>query len=165
MPDRKWIFDTVTLSNFLLSELIFIIETRYSKRAVITTQVLDELSAGFIKFPSLKTIDSLIENEIFSICKMSRNERKIYIELSGQLGKGEASSIAVANEQGLIVVTDDRLARRVCFQMGVAVTGTIGIIKAYLLDGAISVSQANDILQKMTDLGFYSSVRKIDDLK
>lgn len=165
MPDRKWIFDTVTLSNFLLTESIHIIGNRYRQRAAVTTQVLDELSAGFLKYPALKTIDDLIENEIFSICKMSRKERRVYIELTGQLGKGEASSIAVASEQGFIVVTDDRLARRVCFQMGVAVTGTIGIIKASLLDGAITVRQANDILQKMTDSGFYSPVRKIDDLK
>ncbi len=165
MPDRRWIFDTVTLSNFLLTESINIIENRYRQRAIITTQVLDELSAGFTKYPLLKTIDSLIENGIFSICKMSRNERRVYIELSGQLGKGEASSIAVASEQRLIVVTDDRLARRVCSQMGVVVTGTIGIIKATLLDGTITVSQANAILQKMTDYGFYSPVRKIDDLK
>lgn len=164
MPDKKWVFDTVTLSNFLLSESIHIIEKRYRKKAIITTQVLDELSAGFAKYPFLKTIGDLIEKNIFSICNLSQKERKIYIDLNGHLGKGEASSIAVAVNKGWIVVTDDRTARRVCSQMGLAVTGSIGIIKASLIDGQISVTQANDILQKMTDSGFYSPVRKIDDL-
>jgi predicted nucleic acid-binding protein len=165
MPDKKWVFDTVTLSNFLLTESIHIIAKRYGQRAVITSQVLDELSAGFDKYPALKTIDNLIEEKVISICNISRKERRAYIELSGQLGKGEASSIAAAYEQGLVVVTDDRAARRVCSQMGVAVTGTIGIIKASLFDGEITLNQANDILKKMTASGFYSPVRKIDDLK
>ena len=164
MPDKKWVFDTVTLSNFLLSESIHIIEKRYRKKVIITTQVLDELTAGFTKYPLLKTIDTLIENKVFSTCNMNQNERRVYIDLNGQLGKGEASCIAVADKQGWVVVTDDRAARRVCSQMSVAVTGTIGIIKASLLDGNISVNQANSILQKMTDSGFYSPVRKIDDL-
>ncbi len=165
MPEKKWVFDTVTLSNFLLTESIHIIEKRYGQRAVITTQALDELSAGFEKYPALKKIDKLIEDKILSLYNISLKERRAYIELSGQLGKGEASSIAVASEQGLVFVTDDRAARRVCSQMGVAVTGTIGIIKASLLDGEITVNQANDILKKMTDSGFYSPIRKIDDLK
>lgn len=164
MPDKKWVFDTVTLSNFLLSESMYLIENRYTQKAIITDQVLDELSAGYIKYPVLKTIDAFIEEKVFSICNMSQKERRVYVELNGQLGKGEASCIAVADKQGWVVVTDDKAARRVCTQIGVAVTGTIGIIKANLLDGRISASQANIILQKMTDFGFYSPVRKIDDL-
>lgn len=164
MPDKKWVFDTVTLSNFLLSESICLIENRYKQKAIVTTQVLDELSSGITKYPILKTIDNLIENKIFNICNMNQRERRTYIDLNGQLGKGEASCIAVAKEQGLIVVTDDRAARRLCSQLGVAVTGTIGIIKASLLDGQITTSQANNILQEMINFGFYSPVRNIDDL-
>ncbi|MBN2420270.1 MAG: hypothetical protein JXL81_12850 [Deltaproteobacteria bacterium] len=164
MPDKKWIFDTVTLSNFLLSESIFIIERRYRQKAIITTQVLDELSVGITKYSAFKTMDDLIERQVFALYSMSQKERQAYVDLNLQLGKGEASCIAVAREHGLIVVTDDRAARRRCSQVSVPVTGTIGIIKASLLDGQITVHQANDILKKMTDFGFYSPIRKIDDL-
>ncbi len=164
MPDKKWAFDTVTLSNFLLSDSINILENRYKHRAVITTQVLDELSAGTAKYPDFTMIDTLIEKKVFSICVLSHKERQAYVDLCGHLGKGEASCIAAAKEQGLIVVTDDRAARRYCSQAGIAVTGTIGIIKASLHEGKISVSLANSILKKMTGFGFYSPVRKIDDL-
>ncbi len=164
MPDKKWVFDAVTLSNFLLSDSMYLIENRYSQKAIVTDQVLDELSAGYLKYPVLKTIDAFIKEKVFSICNMSQKEREIFVELNGQLGRGEASCIAVADKQGWVVVTDDRAARRVCAQKDVAVTGTIGIIKANLFDSRISVSQANIILQKMTDFGFYSPVRKIDDL-
>lgn len=164
MHDKKWVFDTVSISNFLLSESGYIIKNRYGQKAIVTTQVLDELAAGFTKYPILKTIDNLIDDKIFNICNMDRKEREIYIDLCGQLGKGEASCIAVAKEQRLIAVTDDMAARKRCSQMGVTVTGTIGIIKASLLDGRITASEANNILHKMTSFGFYSPVRKIDNL-
>jgi hypothetical protein len=50
MPERKWVFDTVSLSNFLLSESIFILENRYGRKTMITSQVYDEISAGISKY-------------------------------------------------------------------------------------------------------------------
>ena len=164
MPERKWAFDTVSLSNFLLSESIFILENRYRRKAIITSQVYDEISAGILKYPKLKLIDGLIKNKIFKLCTLTEKERESYSELIGHLGKGEASCIAIGKEQSAIVVTDDRTARRQCSQMGILVTGTIGILKASLLGGSINMNQADDILQKMIRAGFYSPVRSIGDI-
>jgi hypothetical protein len=44
---KLWIFDTVFLSNFLLSDSMFILNKRYRRYGVITGEVYDELSAGF----------------------------------------------------------------------------------------------------------------------
>ena len=164
MPERKWVFDTVSLSNFLLSEAIFILENRHRRKAIITSQVYDEISAGISKYPKLKPMDGLIQNNIFKLCTLTGIERETYAELIGHLGKGEASCIAIAKEQSAIVVTDDRSARRQCSQMDILVTGTVGILKASLLDGHINMNQANDILQKMIRSGFYSPVRRIGDI-
>jgi len=46
MPEKKWVFDTVVLSNFLLSNSIFILEKRYRKHGMITWEVYDEISNG-----------------------------------------------------------------------------------------------------------------------
>ena len=164
MPERKWVFDTVSLSNFLLAESVFILENRYNQKAMVTSQVYDEVTAGFAKYPKLKSIDDLITNNIFKLCTLTGKERELYSELIGHLGKGEASCIAIAKEQSVIVVTDDRTARRQCSQMDISVTGTVGILKASLLDGSISRNQADDILQKMIRSGFYSPVRSIADI-
>jgi hypothetical protein len=51
MPEKKWVFDTSALSNFLLSDSAFIIEKRYSNRGIITGQVYDEISAGILDYP------------------------------------------------------------------------------------------------------------------
>ncbi len=164
MPEKNWIFDTVALSNFLLSDSTFILEIRYPKRGLITCEIYDELSAGMVEYPKLKHIDQLVEDEIFKQVSLSRKEHKHFRELIVHLGKGEASCIAYAKERDVIVVADDRSTRRQCSHMKIAVTGTIGILKASVLDGHLKLDQADTILSKMTDAGFYSPLRSIADI-
>ena len=164
MPEKKWVFDTVALSNFLLSNSTFILEKRYRKRAIITWEVYSEISAGISEYPVLKLVDKLFEDNIFKLLSLSRKEHDLYLELIGHLGKGEASSIALAKKQSAVVVTDDRAARKQCKQMKIRVTGTVGILKASLLDGHISLAKADSIHHKMVEAGFYSPVRSIADI-
>ncbi len=163
MPD-KWVFDTVALSNFLLSDSLHILEKRYRKQGVITWETYDEVSSGFAEYPKLKGIDRLIDQKTFHLVSLSRDEHKIFLELIGFLGKGEASCIAFAKKNNAAVVTDDRTARRQCSQMEIRVTGTIGILKASILDKIISLSEADETLKRMTTVGFYSPVRSITDI-
>ena len=164
MPEKNWIFDTATLSNFLLSDSTFILEIRYPKRGLITSEIYDELSAGMVEYPKLKHIDQLVDDEIFKLVSLSRKEHKHFRQLIVHLGKGEASCIAYAKERDVIVATDDRSARRQCSHMKIPVTGTIGILKASVLDGHLKLDQADTILTKMTDAGFYSPLRSIADI-
>ena len=46
----------------------------------------------------------------------------------------------------------------------IAVTGTIGILKASVLDGSLSPLQADEILQAMIDAGYYAPTERISDL-
>ncbi len=164
MPEKKWVFDTVALSNFLLSNSIFILAERYHKRGIITWQVYDEISAGIAEYPELKQVDKLIEDKTFKLVSLSRKEYQHFLQLIGHLGKGEASCVAFAKEQTAIVVTDDRSARKQCSVMKIPVTGTVGILKASALDGYISLAQADESLRKMIEAGFYSPVRRIVDI-
>ena len=164
MPEKKWVFDTVALSNFLLSNSIFILSERYHKRGIITWQVYDEISAGIAEYPELKQVDKLIEDKTFKLVSLSRKEYQHFLQLIGHLGKGEASCVAFAKEQTAIVVTDDRSARKQCSVMKIPVTGTVGILKASALDGYISLAQADESLRKMIEAGFYSPVRSIIDI-
>jgi len=164
MPEIKWIFDTVALSNFLLSESTFILEKRYRKRGIIPWEVYDEITAGMQEYPPLKNVDELIDKKIFELISLSRKEHKNFLELIGHLGKKEAACIAHAKEQAAIVVTEDRTSRKQCTSMKIPFTGTVGILKASMLDGQISLSRADKILLKMRNAGFYSPVRSISDI-
>lgn len=164
MPDIKWVFDTVSLSNFIFSEATSILEKRYKGRACITREVFNEISTGISTYPKLKMIDDLIDNQVFSIISLSKSEHSMFRELIGNLGRGEASCIAAAKIRSLIVVTDDRAARNVCVQKNIPLTGTIGISKAAVVDGQVTLSQANEIHQKMVDSGFYSPIKNLADI-
>jgi len=164
MPDRKWVFDTVALSNSLLSESMFVLRERYRKRGFITWQVYDEVSAGISEYPKLKLIEDLIEDKTFKLVALSISQRKVLQGLIGHLGKGEASCIAFAKEQNATVVTDDRTARKQCSLMKIPFTGTVGILKASLVDGHLSLTLANEILHKMIEAGFYSPIRNLADI-
>ena len=164
MPEKNWIFDTVALSNFLLSDATFILENRYRKKGLITRQIYDELSAGMTDYPKLHQVDRLVDDEIFKLVSLSRREHEYFRELIVHLGKGEASCIAYAKERNVIVVTDDRSARKQCSQMKIPITGTLGILKASVLGGYLKLDQADKILSKMADAGFYSPIRSIVDI-
>jgi predicted nucleic acid-binding protein len=84
----------------------------------------------------------MIDDKTFRLTTLSPDVRKIYTGLIGQLGKGEASCIAIAKTRSGIAVTDDRAARMVCQRPEVPVTGTVGILKASVLDGQIGLEAA-----------------------
>ena len=76
MPEKIWIFDTVSLSNFLLSDSMLILNKRYRRCGVITGEVYDELSAGFADYPILKQVDKLIDDKVFRLVSLSRQEHR-----------------------------------------------------------------------------------------
>ena len=117
-----------------------------------------------MEYPKLKQIDRLVDDETTKLVSLSRQERVHFRELIVHHGKGEASCIAYAQEWNVTVVTDDRSARKHCSQMNIPVTGTIGILKASVLDGYLKLDQADKVLSKMTDAGYYSPLRSIADI-
>lgn len=164
MRNPVFVFDTVSLANFLLADAAHVLTLRYSGRAVITEQVLDELTSGMRARSRLKSVDALLENKSFGLVTMTTPEHALYADLIANLGRGEASCIATASSRGWTTVTDDRAARSHCAEMGVRVTGTVGILKAACLDKQINPSEADHILREMIDEGFFSPAGRISDL-
>jgi predicted nucleic acid-binding protein len=48
--------------------------------------------------------------------------------------------------------------------MKIPFTGTVGILKASLLDGHLPLPRADEILSKMIAAGFYSPIRSLADI-
>lgn len=164
MPEKGWYFDTVSLSNFLFSKSDGLLKIRYHNRAFITGEVYGEICAGFVKYPVLRKIETLLSNKIFTLVPLPGQARQLYSNLIIHLGKGEASCIAVAEALKGIVVTDDRSARQQCRHSHVPFTGTIGILKACVINGTTNLNQADIYLGRMIKQGFYSPVRSISEI-
>ena len=162
----KLFIDTITLSNFALVGRLGILNERFGARLLVTSEVRDEVSDGIVAgYHELHDIETaIIEKELNQSNPLTEEERETYRELLRTLGAGEASCIASAATSGSIVVTDDRTAREICGERGLACTGTIGILKACCLDGTLTPSEADVILQAMIRRGYDSPVNTISGL-
>lgn len=167
MPKSKPLFfDTVVLSNFAFVQGgIAFLKERYRGRGKITLQVLEEVAkAIYAGLSDLEQIESdLLQKNGFEKTSLTTKEQTPYLHLLRNLGDGEASCIAAAFERNAIVVTDDRMARNFCKERNIAVTGTLGILKASYIDGSLQIDDADRMLAQMIACGFYSPVQKISD--
>jgi len=78
------------------------------------------------------------------------------------LGRGEAECIALASEIGLRLVLDDLKARKVADNLGLKITGTIGILlKA---ESLTIIDSAYDKAKELRDKGFYISDQILDNI-
>jgi len=78
------------------------------------------------------------------------------------LGRGEAESIALASQTGLKLVLDDLKARKAAVNLGLKVTGTIGILlKA---ESLALIDSAYEKARELRDKGFYISDQLLSKL-
>jgi predicted nucleic acid-binding protein len=160
------IFDCCCLSNFALSDSLFILETLYSHSACITDFVSAEILRGIQQGHEglAKVQEALKEGWLKEIVLRSSKEKSLFKTISVSLGLGEASSIAVAKSRGFIFASDDKAARREAGLLGVKLTGTLGILKKAVRYKKIDKKAANLILSKMVETGFYSPVKSLMDV-
>lgn len=168
MPDPActYYFDTVCLSNFALTDRLGILAARYGARLHITQEVLGEILDGIVAgYAALAGIETALNSGLFTLAPpLHARERGDFRRLLRNLAAGEASCIACARSRGGVVVTDDRAAREWCRVEAVTMTGTIGILKACCLSGALSPRQADALLSSMVEAGYRSPVRLISSL-
>ena len=165
MPDI--IFDCCVLSNFALTDTLWIIKHHYGGKALLTDMVKVEVIKGIQNgHEKLEEISSAVKvgwiKEVFA---RKKSEKEFFEKLSISLGAGEASSIAVAKERGYVFASDDRTARKEAALLGIPLTGTIGILFKALKVKTVSLSQGNQILKGMIKHGFYCPIKSLSDIR
>lgn len=158
------IFDNCVLSNFALSDSLYIIKRLYTNRSYITDFVMAENTKGILAgYRELSMIrDALREDWLKEIALGTPEEKALFETLSVSLGFGEASSIAVAKVRGFVFACDDKTARKEASLLGVKLTGTIGILIRAVRKKIVGHKKANEILSCMVKHGFYSPISSID---
>lgn len=160
------IFDNCVLSNFAMSDSLYVIKRLYSNTAYVTNLVMAENLRGIIKgHRELAHIrEAVKEGWLKEITPDSTEEKTLFESLSVSLGFGEASAIAAAKMRGLIFACDDRVARREATLLGVKLTGTIGILAKTVRRKLIKHKEADEILRRMISRGFYSPIVSIREI-
>lgn len=88
--------------------------------------------------------------------------RQLLLEL--QLDKGEASAIALALEfKYSILIIDDNKARKIAEQLGLTITGTLGVIIRAKQKGIID--SVLSIVERLKSSGFRISVEPDNEIK
>lgn len=83
-------------------------------------------------------------------------ELDAYIELARDIDDGEAATIAIARSRSIPMATDDRKARRVAIESGVASpTGTTSLLRRYVEEESLTLEETSVILQCVRDLASY----------
>lgn len=113
------------------------------KEIIITPEVADEFGSELPEWIEVHSVEDLKYKKLFEMT----------------VDPGEASVIALAVEIGGLVILDDQKARKLAFELGLDVTGTLGIL--------INATQSNyissfpKVLDHIKRTNFYVS----DDLE
>ena len=101
---------------------------------------------------SAEAVANLIKGKHVSVSK-SKNER-FASALGRRLGKGEAEAIALSIETGAdLVILDDHAARVEAMRLGLAVKGTLGIVRRLMEIGAFE-SDLEELFINLKSMGF-----------
>ena len=160
------IMDTCVLSNFALSQSLFILKSCYSYKIYITSFALAEIMKGIQRgYEELTEVKkALTDGWLIETHLKTAKEMELFERLIISLGTGESSSISVSKSRGFTFASDDLRARREAALLNVPLTGTIGILVKAVKSKVITVQRGETILARMKEHGFYapiSSIRKI----
>ena len=101
---------------------------------------------------SAEAVEDLISRKRVSVLK-AENQRFVNA-LNRRLGKGEAEAIALSiDTRADLVILDDHAARAEAMRLGLAVKGTLGIIRRLIENGAFK-SDLEELFIKLKGMGF-----------
>lgn len=152
MPKSRYqtvIADTSVLYYPHQLSLLNILPELYGN-VTITPQVADELAAGMeqgLSVPDIKALE-------YISCQSIATPK--FLDLIPDLGKGEASVLALVLEQeDVLVILDDLLARRTAHAQGLKLTGTVGVLIRARKESLIP--NLKTCIVRLQDAGFFLS--------
>ncbi len=121
---------------------------------IITNSVYREvvIEGRKVGAPEVDVVESLINSREVEI-RGDPTNTKLVAE-TYKLGLGESSAILLALNEECIAIIDDERARRTGKILGVAIHGTMFVLKLMLLQGIIKVKEIKDSIEKMIREGF-----------
>jgi predicted nucleic acid-binding protein len=153
------LLDNTVLSNFSIVRRPELVRMAFVEQAGTTEQAFQEMQEGVAigKIPACDW-DWLVRVILKPI------EQVQFETFHEYLGAGEASCLAVAQERGYRLATDDRDARRLARQLGISLAGTIGILAILTKQGKLPLVEGDRLLQEMIAVGYRSPLTTLEDL-
>jgi len=163
------ISNTTVISNFSSVDQIGLLNRLFNK-LYITSQVFDEIRAGFLQgYDFYHNIESIInpfsDNGWLHLTSLyTPSEFQTFGKLLSNLHNGEASCLSVAFHRGWMFLSDDKAARNAATKIGVEISGTLGVLLSSVKKHIITLDEGNSMLQTMIGNGYHSPISSLDDI-
>jgi predicted nucleic acid-binding protein len=159
MPmSRLVVLDNTVLSNFALAEHVDWLGL-YPVPVATTRQACAELETGIKEGRIPKQDWSWL-----TVLDLDTEAHHRFMELMPPLGAGEASCLSVAWGREYQVATDDKRARQKARDLGISVTGTVGILVRLVEKDLVPLPLANQALAIMVEKGYRVPFDQLDKL-
>ena len=155
---RPVLLDNTVLSNFALvnrTEIVSNLWPHCSTTVDAWREFQSGITLGYLPKESWGALPQIELNEL---------DQGIAQQFLDTLGAGERTCIAVAKNCDGLFVTDDRKARQVAVEMGLKVTGTLGILVVAVERQFIKFSEAESLLAQMIEYGYRSPIDELSKL-
>jgi len=153
------LLDNTVLSNFSIIRHPDLVRSAFVEQVGTTEQAFQEMQAGVAvgKIPACNW-------DWLARIILTPAEQVQFKTFHEHMGGGEASCLAGARERGYRLATDDRDARRLARQLGISLTGTIGILAILVKQGQIPLAEGDRFLHAMVAAGYRSPLATLRDI-
>jgi predicted nucleic acid-binding protein len=153
------LLDNTVLSNFSTVRRPDLVRAAFVEQVGTTEQAFQEMQDGIAigKIPAC-------DWDWLARVALTPVEQVQFEALHEHMGMGEASCLAMAREREYRLATDDKDARRLARQLGIPLTGTIGIMAILVKQGLISLEEGDRILHEMVAAGYRSPLTTLEDV-
>ena len=171
MLNPPLLLDACVTINLVAAGPVHQIARSIGRSCLITRQAANEvghlrdMAGGETRVTPVDLTDH-VQPGAFQIIDLASDEIPLFVELAGLVDDGEAATIAVAIKRGLPLATDDRKARRLCAERGLALpTGTVTLIRRYCEARALDHARISHLLQRISSRASFQAPRGDPDLK
>lgn len=99
----------------------------------------------------------VLAHPAFTIANTTDHELLAFLD--GTLDYGEAEAIALARERRLILLVDEKKARKIARNMGLKIVGLLGVLLLNRQKGHLSKQEAMTLLEQVKQLDFRLSAK------
>lgn len=90
------------------------------------------------------------------VSMVDKEELRLFQSLPRRLHHGEASCLAIAHHRSWAFLTDDKRARRTAFDLGIVVSGTLGVLVQAVKRKILTTEEGDTLLRGMIARGYRS---------
>ncbi|MDQ1328116.1 MAG: hypothetical protein QG641_1401 [Candidatus Poribacteria bacterium] len=158
------IANNTVLSNLALVNRLDLLKS-VSEIIYLTPDVYREIENGILCGHNyqMRTKMEIERNKWLLVTVLDDSENTILLKLPDKLHLGEASCLAVSKNRRWTFLTDDGTARNCANEIGVVISGTIGILLASANLNLITMEEGDNYLQIMIKNRYRSPIKHLWD--